>query len=328
MTMTYMDDLDRRRSRAGCFALIGLAVLVVGLVAWFAWGRRDRGLEPVAAAQVDQATTDVVAASGPAPEKAERSTRRTQAERGAAPPPADDQGAVWLREAKAAREANNLLQARALGWQILDESKDHAAREGAKELLGEVNIELIMTPYPTPEKEPYTIQSGDLLYLIARRNNMNLEHLFHSNRIRGPIERPAIRVGDVIQLFNGSFSIEVSKSRNEMILYMNDRFFKRYPVGTGEFGSTPVGEFKIVNRQSEPVWYRPADGRVIPYGHEENLLGTHWLGFNVRGYGIHGTWQPETIGHQLSDGCVRMLNDDVKEVFTLVTINTPVVITE
>ena len=56
----------------------------------------------------------------------------------------------------------------------------------------------------------------------------------------------------------------------------------------------------------------------------ENLLGTHWLALNVRGYGIHGTWEPDTIGHQLSAGCVRMLNENVEELFTLVTLGTPV----
>jgi len=48
----------------------------------------------------------------------------------------------------------------------------------------------------------------------------------------------------------------------------------------------------------------------------------------VRGYGLHGTWKPETIGVQASAGCVRLLNNEVEELFLLTPIGTSVVITE
>lgn len=79
----------------------------------------------------------------------------------------------------------------------------------------------------------------------------------------------------------------------------------------------------------EPAWYSP-DGGVFPYGHKENILGTRWIGFkdkpDLRGYGIHGTTQPETIGTESSNGCIRMLNSDVEELYDFVTLNTEIVI--
>lgn len=74
---------------------------------------------------------------------------------------------------------------------------------------------------------------------------------------------------------------------------------------------------------------------MIPFGDKDNVLGTRWMSLQaanptnaVRGYGLHGTWEPETIGRQASAGCVRLLNNEVEELFLLVPIGTRVVITE
>jgi lipoprotein-anchoring transpeptidase ErfK/SrfK len=90
---------------------------------------------------------------------------------------------------------------------------------------------------------------------------------------------------------------------------------------------TPVGDFKINDRIAQPTWWR-GDGRAIPYGDKENLLGTHWLSLDIRGYGIHGTWEPDTIGKQASAGCVRMLNEEVEELYNLIPLGTTVTITD
>ena len=54
------------------------------------------------------------------------------------------------------------------------------------------------------------------------------------------------------------------------------------------------------------------------------MLGTRWLGFAEKGeyqsYGIHGTNDPNSIGRNVSNGCVRMLNKDVEEIFSMLQI--------
>jgi len=80
-------------------------------------------------------------------------------------------------------------------------------------------------------------------------------------------------------------------------------------------------------KPEKPEWFRPGGG-VIPYGDPGNLLGTRWMAIDSPGYGIHGTWEPETIGKQLSAGCIRMLNRDVEELYTIVPVGTPVKIVE
>ena len=62
--------------------------------------------------------------------------------------------------------------------------------------------------------------------------------------------------------------------------------------------------------------------RPFPYGDPENILGTHWLGLNVPGYGIHGTWDTNSIGKQATAGCIRLLNDDIAELYTILPVGT------
>lgn len=188
--------------------------------------------------------------------------------------------------------------------------------------LGEVNISLLFSPIDTPESQQYRIRPGDSLANIATKYNTSIELIKESNRM----EANYIRPNDLIKVPTAKFSIVISKKLNTLTLYANGNFFKRYRVGTGKYNKTPEGTFKIINKLKEPVWYKP-DGGIIPFGEKGNLLGTRWMGINFPGYGIHGTWEPDTIGYQSSAGCVRLLNDQVEELFKIVPIGTEVVIT-
>ncbi len=90
----------------------------------------------------------------------------------------------------------------------------------------------------------------------------------------------------------------------------------RTAVGT-ESTPTPNGVYTIVNRVSNPSYYLP--GKVIAAG-PSNPVGTRWLGLSLKGFGIHGTNNPGSIGRKASHGCVRMKNRDVEELFDLVRI--------
>jgi lipoprotein-anchoring transpeptidase ErfK/SrfK len=180
---------------------------------------------------------------------------------------------------------------------------------------------MLFSPYPMPEKVDYTVQRGNTLEVMARRHGTTIELIQRGNNIRGHI----IRTGERYRIFTGKFSLVVDKTANDLVVNMNDRFFKRYRVGTGEYGKTPTGDFKITDRIAQPPWWRP-DGKRIPFGDPENQLGTHWLALDISGYGLHGTWEPDTIGHQASAGCVRMLNEDIEELYIMLPTGTPVTI--
>lgn len=227
--------------------------------------------------------------------------------------------AQLLTRARSLQADGDLSAARQAALQIMNSTSDERMLNSARTLLSEINTVLAFSPRQMDEKVDYTIQPGDTLAKIASEFGTTIELLQKSNNLRGSL----IRVGDRLRILKGQFSVEVDKSDNLLDVYLNDRFFKRYRVGTGEYAKTPEGEFIIDDRIAQPTWWRP-DGKAIPYGDPENLLGTHWLSLNIRGYGIHGTWEPDTIGQQASAGCVRLLNDDIEELYALLPHGTPV----
>jgi len=80
---------------------------------------------------------------------------------------------------------------------------------------------------------------------------------------------------------------------------------------------SPTGSFRIVSRVSNPTYYHP--GSVIPSG-SNNPIGTRWLGLSQKGYGIHGTNAPKSVGHAASHGCIRLRNRDMERLFTMLRI--------
>ena len=91
-----------------------------------------------------------------------------------------------------------------------------------------------------------------------------------------------------------------------------------FPTAVGAPKSpSPSGSFKIAQRLSDPTWY--SKGKIIRPG-KACPIGTRWLGLSVKGYGIHGTNNPSSIGHNASHGCIRLRNRDVEELFVMVSI--------
>jgi lipoprotein-anchoring transpeptidase ErfK/SrfK len=107
--------------------------------------------------------------------------------------------------------------------------------------------------------------------------------------------------------------IVVSVPDKRLILVENDRVVKVYRVATGSPATpSPSGSYRVAQRVSDPTYYHP--GKVIAAG-PENPLGPRWIGLDTQGYGIHGTNEPDSIGHAASHGCIRMRNADVKDLF-------------
>ena len=121
-----------------------------------------------------------------------------------------------------------------------------------------------------------------------------------------------------------SREIVVSIPDRKLALIEDGEVVKVYRIAVGALESpTPKGEFKIVNRLTSPTYYHP--GKVIGPG-ADNPLGTRWMGLNLKGFGIHGTNVPTSIGKAASHGCVRMAKKDLEELFELVQVGDVVVI--
>jgi len=117
---------------------------------------------------------------------------------------------------------------------------------------------------------------------------------------------------------SGARTVLVSLPDRQLAVLEHGNVIARFPIAVGaEASPTPTGDFRIVSSVSNPTYYHP--GTVIPAG-KDNPLGTRWLGLSQKGYGIHGTNAPRSIGHAASHGCIRLRNRDIERLFTMLQV--------
>ncbi len=119
----------------------------------------------------------------------------------------------------------------------------------------------------------------------------------------------------------------LKRSERKVYVYQNDKVISSYPVAVGKPGwETPLGEFKVLTMELNPIFKSFKSGRIIPPG-PDNPLGVRWIGIWTDGQtqlGFHGTNEPELIGQAVSHGCIRMMNKDVVKLYAQVKNGTPV----
>ena len=160
----------------------------------------------------------------------------------------------------------------------------------------------------------YKIQPGDALSKIAKRYAVTAEAIMQANRMRTTL----IRANRTLRVPQGPFDVRITKRNHTLQLLQDGRPVKAYAVGLGKDGRTPTGTWTVSTKLTDPVWFSP-DGEIPP-GDPRNVLGSRWIGFND-GIGIHGIRQGDehTIGKNMSEGCIRMRDTDVRELYTFLT---------
>ncbi len=213
-------------------------------------------------------------------------------------------------------EAKNAYQ------KLVTEHPDFDQMEALQKHMGDLNLDIINSKAETPDTVMHEVVPGDSLGKLAKQYNTTVDLIKKSNNMKSDV----IRVGQRIRIWKGQFNIFVDKSQNILILKNGNDVVKVYNVSTGANNSTPVGTFKITTKLVDPVWFN--SGAVVPPESPDNVLGTRWMGFDIAGYGIHGTTQPDKIGQQVTAGCVRMRNEEVEELYTMIPMGTSVTIVD
>ena len=134
----------------------------------------------------------------------------------------------------------------------------------------------------------------------------------------------AIILGSFSQSASAEKKIYINLASRLMLFYDGATKLAVYNLGVGKVSTpTPQGYYQITEKAINPSWIDPSDPEYeIPSG-PDNPLGYRWM--QIEGnYGIHGTNRPESIGGYVSNGCIRMNERDVEELFDAVEVGTPV----
>jgi L,D-transpeptidase ErfK/SrfK len=172
----------------------------------------------------------------------------------------------------------------------------------------------------------HTVQPGETLLDIARKYDLGISELAAFYPEKDPW---LLEAGSDVQI-PALWILPQSKRQGivinvpEMRLY---RFHPRkgsvstYPVTVGEEETpTPLGEFRVVDREIDPEWNIPSKlqhkySKKIMQAGDDNPIGKYWLGLSRRGYGIHGTDNAWSVGRILSNGCIRLYPEDIEKLF-------------
>lgn len=173
--------------------------------------------------------------------------------------------------------------------------------------------------------DTYTVQRGDELRIIGRRNKIPHEVLMQINNIPRP---RSLQAGKTIKIPKGPFHAKVYRSTFTLDLYLRDTYVRSFKVGLGKPGyETPTGLWRVKEggKLEEPTWTDPDTQRVYKAGDPDYPLGSRWIaldgvGGNAKGrtgFAIHGTKDPEQIGMAGSRGCIRMFNGEAILLYNL-----------
>lgn len=181
--------------------------------------------------------------------------------------------------------------------------------------------------YPNdPYAYRYVVKPGDVIIHIVRREKLYVpdQGIQRINRIADPRK---MRAGQWLKLVRGPFDAIVTRKTYTLDLYHHGMFVKSYRIGLGQDGRTPVGKWVVRARVSQAPWTTSDGSRIIYYGQEGYPLGRGgcWISLasadpnteDLPGFGIHGTNEPDSIGRDASLGCIRLLDDDIEELFGL-----------
>lgn len=211
-----------------------------------------------------------------------------------------------------------------LAWTVTGMANGPA---GAQALLAR---ELAKLPPVIGHPQTYQRKGKESIYRIARRFGVSAAAIHNANvgeLTRGDelIIIPTERIAP-LQVEEG---IVVNLPERGLYFFHPGRPIRYYPITIGRPGwETPTGEFAIATKAKNPTWFPPewaVEEEPVPPG-PENPLGDRWMGLSVKGYGIHATNAPASIGRATSHGCMRMYPEQARDLFDRVPVKTPVTI--
>lgn len=189
-------------------------------------------------------------------------------------------------------------------------------------------------------EETYEVTGPIDLSRLAQQKGEYWEVLVRQNNLKKPYK---VKRGMVLKINNthivpdevtDGFVINLP----ELKLYYFDKgtYQRRFFLAVGKPSwPTPTGSFKIIEKRKNPTWNVPPSIQEemedqglevlekVPPG-PKNPLGAYWMGTSADGVGIHATNRPWSVGYSVSHGCIRMLPEEIAQLFPQIKVGAPV----
>ena len=185
------------------------------------------------------------------------------------PPPAVDISLPEFQAAAQLRQDGKLTEARDAFIALIQKYPSGKHLDEARDLLGEVNVDILLSRYPSPEKMEYVVKPGDVLAKISRKLKTTPELIMRMNNMSGTM----LHIGEHLLISHPDFSIVIQRKANLVVLLNHRAFFKQYHVR----------EAKLPGKQSAKITAKVAEtmawkgGKRVGIGSKEYLSSTRWI---------------------------------------------------
>jgi LysM repeat protein len=240
----------------------------------------------------------------------------------APPPPTPDFGLAEFRGAQALKQDGKLTEARGALTAFLERYPNGSHAEEAKDLLGETNLSILLSRYPSPDKEEYVVKKGDVLARVAAKVKSTPELIMRMNNLNGTM----LHIGQHLLISHPEFSLIVQRNDRAVVVLDRGIFFKRYHVL----------EMKLSTRQPPRITTHVAEiiawknGKRVGFGSKDYVNSTRWVRLAAPGYILYTGMDPmhPNPGVPPPPQGLEMAAADLVELSTLVNSKTPVTITD
>src|SRR6202162_5290336 len=238
------------------------------------------------------------------------------------PPPAPDISLPEFQAAAQLRQDGKLTEARDALVAFIQKYPSGKHLDEARDLLGEVNIYILLSRHPSPEKTEYIVKPGDVLAVISRRLKTTPELIMRMNNLSGTM----LHIGEHLLISHPEFSMVIQRKAKLVVLLNHGAFFKQYHVREEKLAAKQPP--KLTTKVAETMAWR--DGKRIGFGSKEYIGSTRWIRLGVPAYTLYSVADSAhpTLAQPPPPQGLGLAASDLEELSALVNKQTPVTITD
>ena len=244
-------------------------------------------------------------------------------QRGEIPPaPTPDISLPEFQAAAKLRQEGKLIEARAALTGFIQKYPAGLHVDEAKDLLGNVNVEILLSRIPSPDKQEYIVRSGDVLAKIAHKMKSTPELIMRMNNLNSTM----LRIGEKLLISHPEFSLVIQRKAQLVVLLDKGAFFKQYHIQ--EVKLPPKQPARINSRVAEIMAWN--GGKRIGLGSKEYANSIRWIRLGAPGYVLYSVADgshPNVDQPPPATG-LALAASDLDELSSLVNSRTPATITE
>jgi LysM repeat protein len=237
------------------------------------------------------------------------------------PPPVVDISLPEFQAAVKLRQEGKLAEMRNALISFIQKYPAGKHLDEARDLLGEVNTEILLSRYPSPEKIEYIVKPGDVLAKIARKLKTTPELIMRMNNMSSTM----LRIGERLLISHPDFSIVIQRKAELVVLLNHGAFFKQYHIREAKLPQKQPP--KVVTKVAETMAWK--NGQRVGLGSKEYLASTKWIrlaaGAGYTLYAVPDATHPNLEQPPPPTG-LGLAATDLEELSTLVNNRTPVTI--